>query len=161
MSRGRGGVLLSWSAPTGRINGYKLLRQRTHLDETSFSALSTDYNDSDGPAATTYIDRDATGDGAYVYKVESINADGNKLGTTSTLTLVHRPAKFTVAGRCQRGDGQPDRIQHCDRDAYDDSDSHRNGDTELNAKFHGDSGGGFGLRAEESASVQGGITGFP
>ena len=107
VSRGRGGVLLSWSAPTGRINGYKLLRQRTHLDETSFSALSTDYNDSDGPAATTYIDRDATGDGAYVYKVESIDADGNMLGTTSTLTVVIGPVRSQLQGVANTATASP------------------------------------------------------
>ena len=87
-SRATSGIDLSWSAPTGRINGYKVLRQRTHLNETDFSAVSTEYHDSDGLAATSYTDTEATGDGTYIYKVESIRTDGRKLGTTGSLTVI-------------------------------------------------------------------------
>ena len=82
------GITLEWSAPTGRVNGYKLLRQRTDLGETSFSAVFTDNNVDSVSVATSFTDTDATVDGVYVYKLESLNAEGATLGTTGSLTIV-------------------------------------------------------------------------
>ena len=87
-SRTSTGISLEWSAPTGRINGYKLLRQRTDLGETSFSAEFTDNNVDSVSVARSFTDTDATVDGVYVYKLESLNAEGATLGTTGSLTIV-------------------------------------------------------------------------
>ena len=87
-SRTSTGISLEWSAPTGRINGYKLLRQRTDLGETSFSAVFTDNNVDSVSVARSFTDTDATVDGVYVYKLESLNAEGATLGTTGSLTIV-------------------------------------------------------------------------
>ena len=87
-SRTSTGISLEWSAPTGRINGYKLLRQRTDLGETSFSAVFTDNNVDSVSVARSFTDTGATVDGVYVYKLKSLNADGETLGTTGSLTIV-------------------------------------------------------------------------
>ena len=87
-SRTSTGISLGWSAPTGRINGYKLLRQRTDLEETSFRAIFTDNNEGSVSVARSFTDTDATVDGVYVYKLESLNAEGARLGTTGSMTIV-------------------------------------------------------------------------
>lgn len=63
------GVVLSWTAPTGTVDGYEILRRRPLEGETQLTTLV----DNTGSSVTSYTDTSATAPGErYAYRVKSI-----------------------------------------------------------------------------------------
>ena len=66
------GVVLSWTAPAGTIDGYEILRRRPNDGEVELTTLV----DNTGSSDTSYIDTTATESGVrYAYRVKSIRGD--------------------------------------------------------------------------------------
>ena len=86
------GVTLSWDAPVSTVNGYKVLRRRVYLDETDFTSVFSLYSDMPANIPTSYTDFIAKVAGEYRYKVESLDSNGDTLGTTSEVTVTVEPA---------------------------------------------------------------------
>ncbi len=77
---GKGGVLLTWSIPTGGGDvGYRIYRRQ---GTSSFSELVA------APlTANKYLDRGVAGGNTYIYKVTAISPSGCESGASNELTL--------------------------------------------------------------------------
>lgn len=64
-----GGALLSWTAPSGAVDGYEIVRRRPYKGEATLMTLV----ENTGNTSTTYIDETATEVGVrYTYRVKAI-----------------------------------------------------------------------------------------
>ena len=81
------GIILSWTAPAGPVDGYEILRRRPRQGENELLTLVANT----GNSATTYTDTSATAAGVrYTYRVKAIR-DGVK-SEWSNYVPVDRPA---------------------------------------------------------------------
>ena len=79
------------------MNGYSVLRRRAHLDETEFRDVYSFLSLDDEPPETGYIDRTATGNGTYIYRVEAEDVNGNVLGRSVLVTVDISPVQQSQA----------------------------------------------------------------
>ena len=66
-----GSITLTWTAPTGDVDGYQILRRRPQQGESELAV----HVDNTGSAATTWTDTDTSLDTRYVYRVKARNGD--------------------------------------------------------------------------------------
>lgn len=77
------GVYLSWTAPTGQVDGYEILRRRPAQNETELVTLASDTGSSD----TRYADTSATTlSEQYIYGIKTIRGE-SRSEVSSTLTV--------------------------------------------------------------------------
>ena len=67
---GADGVRLTWTAPSGTVDGYHIMRQRPGCDES----MSVHIADTQS-TTTNYIDTDVGSGVAYTYQIKAINSD--------------------------------------------------------------------------------------
>ncbi|MGI0046924.1 MAG: fibronectin type III domain-containing protein [Nitrosotalea sp.] len=79
-------VILSWTAPSGTVSGYKIERS---LDGTSWptNPLDADTHSS----ATTYTDSGLSPTTLYYYRISAINPDGGTSTPSSTVSVTTSP----------------------------------------------------------------------
>ena len=103
------GVILSWTAPAGEVDGYEILRRRPGLGETELSTLVDDT----GSSATSYSDTGATAPGVqYTYRVKTIR--GADRSDASDAVDIH-----FVSASCQIVGGDNHDILQCTLDTGD------------------------------------------
>ncbi len=101
------GVVLSWTAAAGEVDGYEILRRRPGLGETELSTLVDDT----GSSATSYSDTGATAPGVqYTYRVKTIRGDDRS--DASDAVDIH-----FVSASCQIVTGDNHDILQCVLDA--------------------------------------------
>ena len=90
------GVYLSWTAPTGQVDGYEILRRRPAQNETELTTLVANTGSSD----TRYADTSATTLGEqYIYGLKTIRGTASS-AVSSTLTVDYpstRPVSVSVS----------------------------------------------------------------
>ena len=97
------GVILSWTAPAGQVDGYEILRRRPRLGETELTTLV----DNTGSSDASYTDTSATELGVrYAYRVKTIRGDDR-----SDASDFVRIDFITVSCEIQTGDNHD--ILHC------------------------------------------------
>ena len=97
------GVILSWTAPAGQVDGYEILRRRPLQDETEFTTLV----DNTGSSDASYTDTSATTLGErYTYGVKTIRGDDRS--DASDFVQIDF---ITVSCEIQTGDNHD--ILHC------------------------------------------------
>ena len=80
------GITLSWTAPSGQVDGYEILRRRPRKGENQLTILVADT----GSSATTYTDSSATEAGVrYVYRVKAMR--GEQKSARSNFVRVDQP----------------------------------------------------------------------
>lgn len=106
------GVVLSWTAPAGQVDGYEILRRRPLQGETEPATLV----DNTGNADTTYTDASATTVGEeYVYRVKTIRGDNR-----SALSFYVSVAFYLApTPSCEIMAGDNHDILHCEVSAGD------------------------------------------
>ena len=108
------GVVLSWTAPAGQVDGYEILRRRPLQGETELATLVDDT----GSADTTYTDTSATTAGErYVYRIKAIR--GANRSTLSFLVSVDyqmptpTPTPISTTASCVISAGDNHDILQC------------------------------------------------
>lgn len=115
------GVVLSWTAPAGQVDGYEILRQRPLQGETELATLVDDTGSSD----TSYTDSSATAPGErYIYRIKAIR--GNDRSGMSQPAQVDFPTTPTptatpvsVSASCEILTGASHDILQCTASAGD------------------------------------------
>ena len=114
------GVVLSWTAPAGQVDGYEILRRRPAQSETALATLVDDT----GNADTTYTDTSATtADEEYVYGVKAIR--GASRSTVSfRVNIVYQvptpvPTPVVLTASCAMTAGDNHDILNCSVSAGD------------------------------------------
>ncbi len=101
------GVLLSWTAPAGDVDGYEILRRRPLQHETELTTLV----DNTGSSETSYTDTSATTPGErYSYWVKAIRGDDRSVLSNFV------DIDFVSLG-CEIISGDNHDILHCEVDA--------------------------------------------